>query len=117
MGHSVYHAIVVSGWKAEAIKEAHLLAVSLDMSPTEIVKSPWEGVTSFLVPPDGSKEGWEESDDGDSRRERFIGLLKSKWDGKWWDWVEVAFGADEREEPRIESSSAEAKEEDEPDDG
>ena len=43
--------------------------------------------------PDGSKEGWEESVEGDRRRAEFL-----KWIAEsdvWCDWVEVIFGGDD----------------------
>jgi len=45
--------------------------------------------------PDGSKEGWKDSDDCDSLRQEFITQLRhSNYDGgsSPWDYVEVGYG-------------------------
>lgn len=112
MGHVVHHAIVVTGWKEAAVKQAHDVALELCMNPTEIVESHINSNYSFLCPPDGSKSGWPEDADGDSRRAALVKWLMDNWDGGWVDWVEVAYGADERKEPRIVTSSADACEDD-----
>lgn len=48
------------------------------------------GYQTFMVAPDGSKEGWAASDEGDALRERIIARLKE--DSGYWEWVEVGFG-------------------------
>jgi hypothetical protein len=53
------------------------------------------GFHSFAVMPDGSKEGWEESDAGDAVRERVVTRLGEDNDENGsspWKWVEVGFG-------------------------
>jgi hypothetical protein len=44
---------------------------------------------SIVLAPDGSKEGWEESDTGNDRRRYFIARLKSIGH---WDFISVTFG-------------------------
>jgi len=58
-------------------------------------------VAAFL--PDGSKEGWPDSDAGDEYREQFIKLFDFAYeDGSTpFDVVAVRFGGDEPEWPRI----------------
>lgn len=51
---------------------------------------------SFCVFPDGSKEGWEESDEGARERDSFLEYIQvQNWEDKWVDWVEVQFGDDD----------------------
>ena len=53
----------------------------------------WQGDHCSL--PDGSKEGWDTSNQGDDLRQRFIEeLAKDNFnDGSSpWDWVEVGYG-------------------------
>lgn len=53
------------------------------------------GKTTVVMVPDGSKEGWSESDDGDELRNSFIKELeKADYDdgSNPWDFVEVGFG-------------------------
>jgi hypothetical protein len=54
---------------------------------------------SFLVAPDGSKEGWEESDKGDQRREEFVEWLRGQAynDGSNpLAWIELYFAAEQQ---------------------
>lgn len=50
---------------------------------------------SIVQPPDGSKEGWGESEAGNALRDRFVARMKEDEyeDGPSpWSWVEVGFG-------------------------
>lgn len=95
MGYMRHHAIVVSSFNKESIEEAHDTAVGLGMSVTGVSGSAVNGYRSFLVAPDGSKEGWSESDRGDEQRATFVEWLKGRAydDGSTLlDWVHVQFG-------------------------
>lgn len=73
MGYIRHHAIVVTSWDDARMKIAHEKAKEIfgeTVSP--IVHSTINGYTSFFVAPDGSKEGWDESDNGDAHRKSFI---------------------------------------------
>lgn len=53
------------------------------------------GYQTFVVCPDGSQEGWTDSDSGDHFREMFVQrLLSDNYDddSSPWAWVEVGFG-------------------------
>jgi hypothetical protein len=53
------------------------------------------GFQTIVLAPDGSNEGWSESDTGDDLREWFIDLLSRHVyeDGSsCWKWIEVGFG-------------------------
>jgi hypothetical protein len=96
MGVMVHHAIVVSSWNKEAIQAAHRHATEL-LEPlvTPIVTTEFNGVGSFAVLPDGSKEGWGPSDEADEARATFDQYLRAQAyeDGSnALEWVEVAFG-------------------------
>ena len=47
---------------------------------------------SFFIPPDGSKEGWDDSEEGDKSRDRFVGWLRSVREKYGLSWVEVQYG-------------------------
>lgn len=50
---------------------------------------------SFFIPPDGSKEGWCDSNEGDKRRKRFVKYLdqQREEDGSTClKWVEIQYG-------------------------
>ena len=100
MGYIQHHAIVVTGTYDEWIESAHVKAVDLfgETQASAIVNSKMNGTKSFFVGPDGSKEGWEDSDRGDRNRDKFIAYL----DGLRYEdgssplsWVEVLYGDDE----------------------
>ncbi|MDA8119998.1 MAG: hypothetical protein M0Z85_08130 [Gammaproteobacteria bacterium] len=78
MGYYVHHAIVVTcrDHARQMLIEAHERAVAIFgemVSP--IVPSPIGMMSSFFVAPDGSKEGWSESDEYDAKRETFANFL------------------------------------------
>ncbi len=49
---------------------------------------------SFLIAPDGSKEGWPDSDTGDAAREHWKAMLRGN-DEIYVDWAHVNFGGDD----------------------
>ena len=100
MGHMRHHAIVVSASYGSTIDRAHAKAAELGMVVSGIIASPVNKVRSFFVAPDGSKEGWSDSDDGDVRRNVLIGWMSQQryGDGSGpLSWVEVQYGDDEQE--------------------
>lgn len=115
MGYMRHHAIVVTTYKSELAAEAHKQATALfqsepgvrafnGISPadmiTPVLESPVNGYCSFAILPDGSKEGWADSDVGDTARAEFVKWLESQ---RYVDgssplaWVEVQYGDDEGE--------------------
>lgn len=97
MGRIAHHAIVVTTWKPELLVEAHRKAEEFGCAVSSIVVSPINGYRSFLVAPDGSKEGWSDSDRGDEQRDKFIAWMNSKAydDGSnALRWAEVFYGED-----------------------
>ena len=99
MGFFRHDAIILTGDR-QGIEEAHKRAFDLFAESaihiSEITQVGINGTCSFLIPPDGSKEGWEDSDEGDQLREEFITQLAV--DGPLIDWIEVRFGGDESHE-------------------
>jgi hypothetical protein len=92
MGYFIHHTISVTSWNPDKLGEAHAFAVSTGAQVSEIVKSEINGIVSFVVAPDGSKEGWETSDLGDTRRETIKKWLRAAAyeDGSTaLDWFEV----------------------------
>lgn len=98
MGYIAHNAIVVTSWNDETIEKAHAKATELRCSVSNIVASPVNGYKSFLIAPDGSKEGWGDSDVGDAQRKAWIAWSK---DLRYEDgssslhWCEVRFGSDD----------------------
>lgn len=97
MGYHIHHTIVVTSWNEERTKAAHdfarIIFSTLDAHVSEISTPGINGYTSFFIAPDGSKEGWPESNACNTARDKFFKSLK-ELDG-YVDAVEVAFGGDE----------------------
>lgn len=74
------------------------MAESIFRNVSNVTPETTNGYRAFLVPPDGSKEGWDESERGDERRAQFVKWLRSYSysDGSSpLDWIEVQFGGDD----------------------
>ncbi len=83
MGYIRHHAIVVTG-QHERISEARQAAVDAGCRlVSEVIGPGINATSSFLVAPDGSKEGWRDSDEGDAARERFIEWLRGQYRFAW----------------------------------
>lgn len=110
MGYMRHHAIIVTGWDDNEVKAARKQAEALfNGRVSKIVPGRANGYTSFFVPPDGSEEGWETSNEGDLGREAFVGYLRSRTyeDGSSrLDWAEVQYGDDDGQTWIIEDSDA-----------
>src|SRR5262245_1582447 len=114
MGYIRHHAIVVTGsydsWPATAHAEARRVFGPLDVSDLSVPLV--NGYQTFCVWPDGSKEGWDESDAGNDKRGTFIGWLRAQAyeDGSSpLDWVEVQYGDDNLETKIISSGDDDQK--------
>lgn len=100
MGYVVHHAIVVTSWNYDRLRVARDKAFELLPGlVTEIIETRVNRDYSFFVGPDGSKEGWEESDEGDRQRDQFIAWLNTQRHedhSTWLHWAEVAYSSDDR---------------------
>ena len=116
MGYIKHHTIVVTGWQDEKLKKAHQKAKEVfeknfESEPYEkpfasrlvsdIIKGLTNGQSSFFIAPDGSKEGWATSDNGDNARKEFLDWLQKA--DKYCDYVEVSFGGDDEHERIVRS--------------
>jgi len=50
------------------------------------------GYVTVFCGPDGSKEGWEESDTGDKIRHAFLEFIHAHDTSSLWRWVTVSYG-------------------------
>lgn len=125
MGYLRQHAIVVTGHYGDHIDRAHAKALEL-FAPdvihlfgqpdtamvTPILTSPVNNSRSFAILPDGSKEGWGTSDNGDSARNQFVAWLRAQAydDGSNpLAYAEVQYGDDNRESKLVRSSDRDCK--------
>lgn len=100
MGYMKHDAIVVTSWSDTAIDEAAERARHLRLDVLGPSMAATNGYRSMLVCPDGSKEGWTESEIHDGRRTEFIEWLNSQRydDGSTsLHWVAVSYSADDEE--------------------
>lgn len=94
MGWIRHHGIVVTCWDEKRIKKARAEAVKeFGDQVSEIVRSPVNCYLTFLIAPDGSKEGWTESDMGDARRTRFKEFLRTTPE-LYAEWLEYSHDVD-----------------------
>lgn len=104
MGYMRHHTIVVTSWDDELAITAHAQAEEVFTETACVVSAltppATNGFRSFFVAPDGSKEGWTASNEGDEARSVFVEWMDSQRysDGSTsLDWVEVQFGDDDGE--------------------
>lgn len=72
MGYIRYHAIAVTSRNEDLIKKAHKRATQIFKGRTSsIIESDVNSYQSFFIAPDGSQEGWRESNIGDVQRTTF----------------------------------------------
>lgn len=103
MGYMRHHAICVTSCLPTAIKEAHQWAMESFKvcAVTEITPVAVNGYQSFFIAPDGSKEGWEDSDVGNQERKDFEDYVSTFLVKKFGYcplvWIEVQYGDDNGE--------------------
>lgn len=85
MGYVRHDAILVTSMFEEHIAKAHESAKQIFTTVSDLLPSRMNGYRSFLVPPDGSKEGWPDSDTGDRRRADFRKWVKCYIDTLGWN--------------------------------
>ena len=108
MGYIRHDAIIVTTWQEESLAKAHKKAKDLNLAVSEIVESPTNGYVSFLIAPDGSKEGWEASKIGEESRRAWKKWVKNE-KGLFVDWVHVDYGGDDPHASIIEYADKEER--------
>jgi len=101
MGRIKHHSIIVTAYRDDILlvreKCLEIFEHELtDDNPEKIISPVMEGLvngqSSFFVAPDGSKEGWDTSDECDNAREVFLQWMK---ESKSCEYIEVCFGGDD----------------------
>lgn len=94
MGWIRHHALIVTA-SADDIEKAKTAADDCFGTGVCVVSDSFiNDYATLLVPADGSKEGWQESKDGDGVRDRFVKWLDASVyeDGSSpYSWVEVEY--------------------------
>lgn len=101
MGHIKHEAIVVTSSRPEHADMARKEAIELGLITTPLVKSESNGYVSFLIAPDGSKEGWADSDKGDAAREKWKEWTHRKQVDLSLYWVHIAYAGDDCDETAV----------------
>ena len=110
MSYTIHDAIIVTTHRMEAAISAREQALLFGLSATDIVESGVNGWMTFLIVPDGSKEGWPESDKGAAAREQWVAWAREQWKaaasppfdgGAFLHFVHVAYGDTHDEEPKL----------------
>jgi hypothetical protein len=107
MGYIKHHTIIVTGWSAVGIPEAHKKAKEIFKEHdlvSEIVSGLANGQSSFFIAPDGSKLGWGVSETAFTLRRDFIEFLDN-YKGLDIEYVEVLFGGDDDVEAIVNTSN------------
>lgn len=91
MGLVRHHAIVVTSWNLKALRDAWRRARILFPNTTTITRPGHNGYRSFMIPPDGSNESRDHSNEMDRKRVAFVESLKRESE---LDWVEVYFASE-----------------------
>jgi hypothetical protein len=99
-----HNAIVVTDWDKNQLTQAHEKAKEIFNAAkfgfksgsslvSEVITSVVNSQLSFFIAPDGSKEGWADSETGDKARKEFLDwLLKND---NYCDYIEICFGGDD----------------------
>jgi hypothetical protein len=109
MGYIKHDAIVVTSFGERYLEPARRKADALGLPVTEIVTSHTNGYVSFLIAPDGSKEGWDASDAGDVARASWKEWAheQRKSEDLFIDWVHLSYAGDEVDDTYIVESHKE----------
>ena len=100
MGYIRHHAIIIT-YNEDALSynnmEIPIVKIKeyFGQHNVAVVCSGINSYKTIIIGPDGSKEGWPKSDEGDHRREEFLEWFV-KW-SKWCDVIEVCYGGDGEE--------------------
>ena len=104
MGYMSHHVIVVIGFNYDSsndslavdIRKAHEKAVKIFPVVSEIMDSGVNSYRSFMIPPDGSKEGWDKSKQGNIKRHEYIQWLNAHGEDLCCSWAEVNVGDEDK---------------------
>lgn len=101
MGYFRHDAIAVTSFNEPDVKKAHAKAEEIGLSVTPISAVVVNGYCSFMICPDGSKEGWSESNEGNEQRAAWIDWAKTEGQSLCLDWIHISFGGDDPDQAAI----------------
>lgn len=98
MGYIKHDSIIVVGFDERVLKAHDKAIVQFKGLVSNLVEGGMNGYVSFFIGPDGSNEGWEESDAFDMKRIKYKKFL----DKSELTWAHVVLGSDYKEDTKIE---------------
>lgn len=103
MGYIKHNTIVVTTYKDDIINYHNKANEIFDNKlVSNIVHGLTNGQSSFFIAPDGSKEGWETSNNCDKLREKFLDYLN--FNNVRPNYIEIIFGGDDDYETIVRSN-------------
>ena len=104
MGYVRHNAIIATGWQGEAVDALVAYATNLG---AEVLRGAEQinGYITACITPDGSKEGWPSSKEGDAQRKKIREWLNAADSrGQYFEWCEVVYGSDDAAASVVESA-------------
>ena len=123
MGYMRHHGMMMTSFSEKYIKAAHDKALEIFGGYKHISGRDFKGLVSgvsheqvngyrsFAVFPDGSKEGWSESDSGDKCRKEFKEWLAANNSKIFVTWAEFQFGDEDGNNKMLDDSDKYPEEE------
>lgn len=99
MGYVRHNAMVITSSDSRAIETVETEAKLIGLTVVGPGESELNGYRTILIAPDGSKEGWTDSDDGDTRRDqlrKFMSSMRYSDGSSPLEWFEAQYGSDDR---------------------
>lgn len=109
MGWHQHHTIVVTGFDPDNLQKAKNQAIEIfkktghEHLVSEIIHA-MNGYSSFFIAPDGSKEGWEDSNQCNKARAEFIDFMNSD-SIEYTEYVEACFSSELDDHDEVTNSS------------
>lgn len=94
MGYVLHHAIVATCWQDGAAEKLRDHAESVGAEAL-VGKEQTNGYRTVCITPDGSKEGWDASEEGNKQRRQIVEWLRTNADETYFEWCEVKYGDDD----------------------
>lgn len=103
MGYIRHNAIIATCWQAAAVSRLAEYARSIGAEAL-VGGEMTNGYVTVCITPDGSKEGWQSSAEGDKRRTKIKQWMRAHESDLFFEWCEVAYGDDDAN-PEISDSA------------
>jgi hypothetical protein len=104
MGYIRHNAIIATAWQEEAATALYTYANEIGAQAV-MAAADTNGYITVCVMPDGSKEGWATSDEGDAHRAAIRAWLEQAGSrDMYFEWCEVVYGSDDAKASIVDSA-------------